>query len=329
MSQFSQLLNEAADAELHKLSAVLLKAKVFASRIRGRKLRQWIEAELMGYNNVKEVPSYRVVHPVLFGDFSGMFHSRIRNVHLSTSIMPKDMRNLFENYPPKESVTALEELAAVEEDGRIGHIWDIQIIEFLRKYGTQINDMVLNHAESRFSRPSILAVISAIRSRLVDLLIELSEKYPELEKRDDAVKETRAKDIDDLTEKIVFENVTIIGDTTVGDKYIAGQAGAIGPGANAHHMKFEQLWSQESHDLTAVAEELSRLRSAMRSQATETGHDQAVAEMAKAEEAARKGDGATMMERLSQVGQWGLKTANELGVAMTAHLIVRAMTGGQ
>ena len=51
-----------------------------------------------------------------------------------------------------------------------------------------------------------------------------------------------------------------------GDRYSAGQAGAIGPGAHAHHMTFQQIWNQSASeiDLSLLARELSTLRQSLK-----------------------------------------------------------------
>ena len=63
-----------------------------------------------------------------------------------------------------------------------------------------------------------------------------------------------------LLESRPLNFVSIVGvEQTMGDKYIAGQIGAQGPGAHAHDMTFNQLWSQsgQSIDLQALATELN------------------------------------------------------------------------
>jgi hypothetical protein len=87
--------------------------------------------------------------------------------------------------------------------------------------------------------------------------------------------------------------------------FITGQAGAIGPGAHAHDMMFQQIWSQDSLDLPRLAEDLARLRTAMK-QETEgkADQDEAIGAVAAAEKAAIKGDGATALRHLKAAGKW-------------------------
>jgi hypothetical protein len=113
----------------------------------------------------------------------------------------------------------------------------------------------------------------------------------------------------------------------IGDKYeIHGQVGAAGPHANVHDVNFVQLWNQtgQSIEFGKLAQELSRLREAMRAQATAPGHDVAVGAVASAEIEAQKRNGPRVLEHLSKAGKWALDLAREIGVQVVAELIGRA-----
>src|SRR3954466_15479182 len=99
VSKFSHLIDDVADQRNHSLSDVLLKAKVLAHRLRSRKFRAWVNAEIDGYYDGAELPEYRVVTPTLLGEFNGYFHSRLKNVPLSTSFLEPKARELFESEP--------------------------------------------------------------------------------------------------------------------------------------------------------------------------------------------------------------------------------------
>ena len=102
------------------------------------------------------------------------------------------------------------------------------------------------------------------------------------------------------------------------DIYSAGQAGAMGPGAHAHDMTFQQIWNQSKgdFDLQALASELAQLRKAMREQATSAEHDIAVGEVAAAEAATTKGDGPTVLGHLKKAGEWAFEVATKIGVSV-------------
>jgi uncharacterized protein YjbI with pentapeptide repeats len=110
-------------------------------------------------------------------------------------------------------------------------------------------------------------------------------------------------------------------------KYVVGQAGAVGDHAHAHDMTFQQI--QGGIDLPKLAEELGRLRDVMKQETEGTvEHDEAIAEVGKAERAAAQSDGPTALRHLKAakaVGKWTLGVAERIGVAVAAEAIKRAM----
>ncbi|HEX3148357.1 MAG TPA: hypothetical protein VHR66_09760 [Gemmataceae bacterium] len=111
------------------------------------------------------------------------------------------------------------------------------------------------------------------------------------------------------------------------DQYKVGQGGAIGPGAQAHHIKFQQIWQGGGNNLNleALASELSRLRTSMKEVAASPEQDSAIGEVAAAEVAARKGDGAGMLSRLAGAGQWALDVATKIGVSVASEALKKAI----
>jgi hypothetical protein len=108
---------------------------------------------------------------------------------------------------------------------------------------------------------------------------------------------------------------------------ISGQAGAVGPGAQAHDNVFQQI--QGAIDLPKLAEELRRLRNAMKGETTGTGEqDKAIGTIAAAEEAATKGDGQAALQYLKSAGGWTLKVAEKIGVSIATEALKKAMWPG-
>src|SRR4051812_45788824 len=93
--------------------------------------------------------------------------------------------------------------------------------------------------------------------------------------------------IGQLTAPMVSEGTTMSGDTY----NIPGQAGAVGPNAQAQGNAFQQVQGAPL-DLPRLAEDLGRLHAALKGETTGTReHDKAVVAVADAEEAAAKGGG--------------------------------------
>jgi hypothetical protein len=128
---------------------------------------------------------------------------------------------------------------------------------------------------------------------------------------------------DDVTRRIVVEAVH------VGDQYnIRGQVGAVGPGAEAKDNVFEQLWRESSigdEDLERLAEELARLRAALKDRATDPQGELEAATVGLAEQAAREDDRAAILRHLRAASQWALEVAKEIGVPVAQAAIRTAL----
>ncbi|WP_456305197.1 pentapeptide repeat-containing protein [Dankookia rubra] len=119
---------------------------------------------------------------------------------------------------------------------------------------------------------------------------------------------------------MIVEGPTMSGDIITN----FGQVGAIGPHAKAQGNKFQQV--PGNTDLVKLAEELGRLREAMKGDATGTlDQDKAIGAVADAEEAAANGDGQAVLHRLKNAGKWALGIAEKIGVALATDALKRAM----
>lgn len=114
----------------------------------------------------------------------------------------------------------------------------------------------------------------------------------------------------------------------MGDQYnIQGQTGAVGPGAHAHDLNFNQLWNQYSSeiDVAKLADELYQVRQAMKKESETLEHDTAVGEIAAAETAAKDNDGPKALEHLKKAGKWAFSVAENIGTTIAAEVLKKAI----
>ncbi|NKM68575.1 hypothetical protein [Rhizobium laguerreae] len=118
-----------------------------------------------------------------------------------------------------------------------------------------------------------------------------------------------------------------VRELNMGDSYKVGQAGAVGPNAHSHDMTFQQVWSEAEQkvDLKTLADELSKLRSALKEQALTSEEDAAIGEIAKAESAAKNNDGPKALAHLKAAGNWALGVAEKIGVGVATSAIKTAL----
>jgi hypothetical protein len=105
--------------------------------------------------------------------------------------------------------------------------------------------------------------------------------------------------------------------------------GIIVTGGNAHihDIDFSEVWNQQGNNINLVelANQLTVLREAMVAEAKQAGHYTAVAEVASAEEEAKKGNGPEVLKYLSKAGQWALEIASKIAVPIASEAIKKSM----
>ena len=116
----------------------------------------------------------------------------------------------------------------------------------------------------------------------------------------------------------------------VGQQYnVSGTAGAVGPSATLQGSLLAQVWSQCSFgedQLGDLSEELARLAEALKGELERSDIDATVGALAAAESAARRGDGATALGYLRNVGKWCLGVAEKVGVPLATEALKSALS---
>jgi uncharacterized protein YjbI with pentapeptide repeats len=179
-------------------------------------------------------------------------------------------------------------------------------------------------AEVEALRNDLLTIQHRLRSE-ESLRLEITAKYQAV--TEDVLPKLLAKvvpkreiHIGQLTGPMAIEDIVMSQDTY----NISGQAGAVGHGARAHNNTFQQI--QGGIDLPKLADELGRLRGAMKDEGTGTREqDKAIGVVADAEEAAAKGDGPAALQYLKSAGEWTLGIAEKIGVPVVIEALKRAM----
>ena len=113
----------------------------------------------------------------------------------------------------------------------------------------------------------------------------------------------------------------------MGDKYLTGQAGTVGPNGHAHDIRFFQNWEKnmKDFDLNVLASELNTLRTKLKQNAETQDQDIAIGEIASAEIASKKEDWPKVIGHLAKAGKWAFETATNIGVRIAAEAIKTSM----
>ncbi len=183
MSRLAALIDQAADGT-RPLSDVLRQVKILASRIGDGDLSGWATKELNGYGSKDELPDYRASRPLpVHGSWSGPFGSAVRNVAISSvGVADHFLEGAF-SAEFRQPVAELEMISGGDSDPRI--TWDPWVVaEYTRMVqggegGAGFEMMSLVDAHILLPRNMLAGMLDSIRTRVLDLALELEQVAPD------------------------------------------------------------------------------------------------------------------------------------------------------
>lgn len=192
------------------LGSILLKLRLLASRLGSDILEEWVKHESEGYPKDVEVPSYRVVGVSYHGTWSGPFGSGINNAPIPPYLIQKYAGDKWVNIEIRESIAAVDELvkSSAEGNGSLG-IEASNLILLLQ--GKVYKDYNCIDIRASISPTSLAEIRQAVRSRILELTIELEKAIPEA--ADVAFgppgkQETNPDKVQQISQQIIYGNVT-------------------------------------------------------------------------------------------------------------------------
>ncbi len=168
------------------LGSLLRKTKLLATRIGVKEIGTWAEHELSGYGNTEELPPYRgPFEAVVLGNAMGLFGSRLENFPIPPLALSEEYRDghLFK-LCFLHGVAELESLAAAKQTARAPWQADaVMMFPMLAEGGIVKIDPSMRWVEIWKQVPytTVIGVLDAIRTRLLDFSMQLGENEPAVE----------------------------------------------------------------------------------------------------------------------------------------------------
>lgn len=175
------LLHEIQSAVLQDnadLGPILLKLRLLAARIGSQPLAEWVRYESEGYPEDSDVPHYRTIPVSYTANFSGPFGSGIKNAPISPFLIEEFAGKHWVKYEMRESIAAVDDLLSSSENGRDLGINAANLILLLQ--GKVYADYACNSVTGKISRSSLASIRHAVRSRVLELTLELEKSVPEV-----------------------------------------------------------------------------------------------------------------------------------------------------
>ncbi len=154
------------------LSDVLLRAKLLAYQLKNDEFKSWVKSELDGYRDQDDPPDYRIISGPSLGFFSNRAVT-LSDVVVTLSGLPEWLQDQAGRVRIRDSIRAIEELTRGQQayatwPAEWIAVWNnIHCQDFFRP--------PLLHAKRPIAPHTFAQIITTVRSRLQDFMLEISD----------------------------------------------------------------------------------------------------------------------------------------------------------
>lgn len=205
-----KLIDELVDSlsgESPKLTEALMKTKVLLYRLGRKDLVEWVTHELNGYPVDVQVPEYRIICSSVRGVVTNGFH-RYSSYPLPTLHLKEETRNRFERLEMRESISALKGLAASDESKLVRPIAIEYNSIFEKSFSAGYH---VERAWCDMGIGQIGQIVTVVRSRLLDFVLELESKVDDKMTEDEVKKIGQSPETGAMFQNAIFgDNATIL-----------------------------------------------------------------------------------------------------------------------
>ena len=158
------------------IGPILLKLRFLASRLGSDPLAEWVRFESEGYPNDAELPNYRILGVRYSVDTSGPFGSGMRNAPVPIALVAKFAGEPWANHRCRQSISSIDSLISdAKGDGSLSIDASNLILALQGKFYP--SDSIISVTGS-LSVAEMIEIQSAVRSRILELTIELEKETP-------------------------------------------------------------------------------------------------------------------------------------------------------
>jgi hypothetical protein len=203
--------------ESQSIGPIFLKLRLLASRLGSVSLGEWAKMESEGYPPGIEVPDYRKIGVFYSATFSGPFGSGIKNAPIPSYLIEKYAGPRWNLYELRQGISSIDDLIRVSREG--GGVIKIEASNLiLILQGKVYEKFACNSVQGFISGSALAEVQHAVRSRILELTIEIEKSIPNASaiSLGPSERPTRMEDSDmvtRMTNHIVYGNVTNVNNS--------------------------------------------------------------------------------------------------------------------
>jgi len=182
MKLIQSIINDLLETD-KSLTSPLLKTKVLAKKLNNEELLTWVNNEHIGYSGTDNLPRYRYTLGQLLGSYTVNGRTVVTNQPIMASMVDKEFSDFVNRSPINMSVESMESLLAEEKTGRLILSLPAEVLSSIsRAYREEGNyGFQLLTARIETSKTALVQALSEIRSKLLDLMLELESKYGDID----------------------------------------------------------------------------------------------------------------------------------------------------
>ena len=154
-----------------RIANTLRKALVLAHEIRSPELQQWAMSELNGYSD-DDVPSYRQIHPQVFGTLGDRLGRTRNRVPIPIVGLPEKIKSLVHGFAVTDGVASLEQTIA-SGDPELYSPFIPEVAGLLSKELQLPNGATLLNAYQVIPSQQFSGVLDSVKTKLLAFVLEL------------------------------------------------------------------------------------------------------------------------------------------------------------
>lgn len=201
----SKIIKEIAIKEI-SLEVAFNRLLIIASDIKNEELLEWAKNELNGYSDSSGVPNYREcgIGQILYSGINGSY--KVTKLPLPYGAIDEDLMKQLRTTKFPQDICTIEKFASEDDSGIGKDLTDLAGV-VLKNTGIQCLDIYM-----KFTKETFLGILSSIRTKLLEVFIELDREFGNLDELDIEIEGKNLKELNKKINIIIFDNSISIGD---------------------------------------------------------------------------------------------------------------------
>ncbi|MBZ4222493.1 hypothetical protein LAE98_10315 [Bacillus wiedmannii] len=207
----SELLKDLVTGQ-ETLENILLRLKVILSDLDNEVIMNWIQGELQGYDTNEDLPTYRIIKGSPVGTFFVHYSTKYTNAQVPLeNLIPQERIDQLTTMYINDSINTLQGVIDKGDSVSYGKVVPTALCHSISIEELQITGMSIRCSSNVLSK-----IVANVKSKLVDVIMELEKQYENLDEMDiksQVDEDTSKKEQVILNiEQIIFDESIKLGD---------------------------------------------------------------------------------------------------------------------